>query len=243
MWENSERYNSVAQLDICAEKLEREPWNPNRCKKKGLSRGGWEALVHTLGWAWLPVLQPGSRPQARMLGFSQQGPAGLFPHFNPCLHWARVYIQPAAAQAQRRLPMRSVVPSQSLSTLWAPQIRGPWTPELRKSGLWKQELPSLRIRRGSFNRAHGSLCLLRATLFLSLPSSPAFQHTLPDSSGYGQHSRPKARGSIFDWKMHQELQRKSTESKALKSHGCPTSASRVHEFLAIGSFRVPFQIR
>lgn len=28
---------------------------------------------------------------------------------------------------------------------------------------------------------------------------------------------PKAHASIFGWKMHQELQRKSTESKALKS--------------------------
>ena len=119
------------------------------------------------------------------------GPSWALSSFQPLPPLGQVYIQPAVAQAERRLPTRSVVPSRSLSTLWAPQTRGPRTPEHRKSGLRKQGFPSLRTRRGSFSRAHGSLCLLQATLFLSLPSSPAFQHILPDSPGNGQHSRPQ----------------------------------------------------
>ena len=173
--------------------MERGPWNPNRCKKV-LSRGGWEALVQTLGWAWLPVPHPGSGHQARGLGLSQQGPAGPSPHFNPCLHWARGLHPAHSRSGTKEVPNEAC---QCLAGLWAHHGHHKSVDHeyLSTGGLGSENKSSLHSGSGMAPSAGlTGLCTLfplQATLFLSLPPSSAFQHTLPDSLGYGQQSRPQ----------------------------------------------------
>lgn len=79
--ENSEHYNRVAQLDICALKLDREPCDPNRCEKRS-AQEVWEALPQPQAGP-APSSTGGEQDPGQSAGLLPTGPSWAFSSGRP----------------------------------------------------------------------------------------------------------------------------------------------------------------